>query len=231
MSRPGELGDTVSVQLYWIPLGAGGWFVRRNGRLYEALVALRDGRPRRDLYHSALEVRVPEGRFVIEQAPIPRAGPARGVVAEGPVGMRAAGCMRLFRYEVRCWQAGRIPDLAEAVESPRRLSGESAVARRVLDLVRDVPTPVWGRDELQTGDMWNSNSVVSWLITRSGLDPDEIALPRGGRAPGWDAGIAAARRNLVGPGLRPADITKGSGSIAQMTGGIGPSAPLGESRL
>src|SRR3954452_10515974 len=104
MSRPGELGDTVSVQLYWIPLGAGGWFVRRNGRLYEALVALRDGRPRRDLYHSALEVRVPEGRFVIEQAPISRGRAARGVVAEGPVGLRAAGWLRLFRYEVRCWQ-------------------------------------------------------------------------------------------------------------------------------
>jgi len=211
MSRPGEPADTVSVQLYWIPLGAGGWFVKRNGRLYEALVASRDGRPRRDLYHSALEVRVPEGRFVIEQAPIPRAGAARGVVAEGPVGMRAAGCMRVFRYEVRCWQAGRIPDLAEAVESPRRLSGESAVARRVLDLVRDVPTPVWGRDELQTGDMWNSNSVVSWLITRSGLDPDEIALPRGGRAPGWDARVPAPPPDPAGPRPRPARTTERAG--------------------
>jgi hypothetical protein len=218
MFRADEPAGNVSVQLYWIPLGADGWFVKRNGRLYEALVASRDRRPRRDLYHSALEVVVPEGRFVIEQAPAARGSGARGVVAEGPVGVRPAGRLRLSRYEVRCWRGGRIPDMAEAVESPRRLSGESAVARRVLDLVPHVPTPVWGRDELHTGDMWNSNSVVSWLITRSGLDLDEIPLPTGGRAPGWDAGIAAARRNLVGPGLRPADIAGGSGDIEQMTG-------------
>ena len=31
------------VDLYWLPLGAGGWFVRLNGRAYEALVAARDG--------------------------------------------------------------------------------------------------------------------------------------------------------------------------------------------
>jgi hypothetical protein len=164
---------------------------------------LRDGRPRRDLYHSALEVVVPEGRFVIEQAPVPGASsPPRGVVAEGPVGLRAAARLRLFRYEVRRWPDGRIPDAAEAVESPRRLSSDSDLAHRVLSLAPHVPTPVWGRDELRTGDMWNSNSVISWLLTRSGLDPDEVPLPSGGRAPGWDAGIAAARRNLVGPGLR-----------------------------
>jgi hypothetical protein len=196
--------DQASVDLYWIPLGAGGWFVKRNGRLYETVVALRDGRPRRDLYHSALEVVVPEGRFVIEQAPVPstRNGP-RGAVAEGPVGLRAAARLRLFRYEVRRWHGGRIPDVAEAVESPRRLSSDAEVAYRVLSLVPQVPTPVWGRDELRTGDMWNSNSVVSWLIARSGLEPDEIPLPSRGRAPGWDAGIAAARRDLVGPGLLP----------------------------
>jgi hypothetical protein len=204
MAGPVELADQVYVDLYWIPLGAGGWFVKRNGRLYEALVALRDGRARCDLYHSALEVAVPEGRFVIEQAPVPSARSApRGVVAEGPVGLRAAGRLRLFRYEVRCWPNGRIPDVAEAVDSPRRLSSDSEVARRVLALAPEVPTPVWGRDELRTGDMWNSNAVISWLITRSGLDPGEILLPVRGRAPGWDAGIAAARRDLVGPGLRP----------------------------
>ena len=194
-------GDLVSVDLFWIPLGAGGWFVKRNGRLYEAVVALRDGRPRRDLYHSALEVVVPEGRFVIEQAPVPgpRSAP-RGVVAEGSVGLREAGRLRIFRYEVRRWRDGHIPDAAEAVESPRRLSTDDDVAHRLLRLVPEVPTPIWGRDELQTGDMWNSNSVISWLITRSGLDPDEVPLPRGGRAPGWDAGIAAARRDLVGSG-------------------------------
>jgi hypothetical protein len=64
----------------------------------------------------------------------------------------------------------------------------------VLDLVPSVPTPVWGRDELDTGDMWNSNSVVSWLLTSAGIDPDTIAPPPGGRAPGWRAGVAVAHR-------------------------------------
>jgi hypothetical protein len=40
----------------------------------------------------------------------------------------------------------------------------------------------------------NSNSTISWLIARSGLDVESIALPRGGRAPGWQAGIVIARR-------------------------------------
>ena len=189
--------ERARVDLYWIPLGAGGWFVRRNGRLYEALAARRDGRPRRDLYHSALEVVAPQGRFVIEQAPVPGpASPPRGVVAEGPVGLRAASRLRLFRYEVRCWRDGRIPDVAEAVESPRRLSEDAQVADRLLRLVPRVPTLVWGRDELGAGDMWNSNSVIAWLLARGGLHPEAVALPARGRAPGWDAGIVAAHGDL-----------------------------------
>ena len=44
--------------------------------------------------------------------------------------------------------------------------------------------------------MWNSNSLISWLIARSGLDVDSIQPPAGGRAPGWQAGIVVARRQL-----------------------------------
>jgi hypothetical protein len=33
------LADMAAVDLYWLPLGAGGHFVRLNGRLYEALAA------------------------------------------------------------------------------------------------------------------------------------------------------------------------------------------------
>ncbi len=68
--------------------------------------------------------------------------------------------------------------------------------QRLLRLAPDVPTPVGERDEPRTGDLWNSNSVVSWLITRTGLDPGAIPLSCGGRAPGRDAGVAAARRDL-----------------------------------
>ena len=183
------------VDLYWLPLGAGGHFVRLNGRIYEAIVALRENRPRNDLYHSALEVRVPEGRFVIESAPIRAAdGPGRGVVAEGPVGARSLGRFKIFRYELRFWREGFIPDAAEAVDSPRRLTTDPEIARRVLALAPDVPTPVWGRDELDAGDMWNSNSVIAWLLVRAGLDTDDIEPPAGGRAPGWVAGLVVARR-------------------------------------
>jgi hypothetical protein len=183
----------ASIDLLWLPLGAGGHSVRVNGRIFEALAAWLERRERCDLYHSALEVRVAEGRFVIEQAPIrPSDGAERGVVAEGAVGAGAAGRFKLFRYEVRRWRDGIIPDIAEAVESPQRLSDDPDCARRLLDLVPEVPTPVWGRDELGAGEMWNSNSTISWLIARSGLDVESIALPRGGRAPGWHAGIVVA---------------------------------------
>jgi hypothetical protein len=183
-----------AIDVYWLPLGAGGHSVRLNGLVFEALAARLQHRGRADLYHSALEVHMPEGRFVIEQAPAWGTSGDRGVVAEGPVGIRAAGRFRLFRYEVRRWRDGVIPDAAEAVASPQRLSDDHESARRLLDLVPEMPTPVWGRDELQTGEMWNSNSFISWLITRSGLDVDSVQFPHGGRAPGWHAGIAIARR-------------------------------------
>jgi hypothetical protein len=190
----------TAIDLYWLPLGAGGHCVRLNGRVFEWFAARIDHRDRADLYHSALEVRVPEGRFVVEQAPAWSQGGERGVVAEGAVGTRAAGRLRLFRYEIRRWRNGAIPDVAEAVESPQRLSGDADRARRLLELVPQVPTPVWGRDELRTGEMWNSNSLVSWLITRCGLDVESIHPPSGGRAPGWHAGIATARRQLEATG-------------------------------
>jgi len=186
----------AAVDLYWLPLGAGGHFVRFNGRTYEALIARIQRRPAYDLYHSALQVRVPEATFVIEQTPVPDlSGEQRGVVASGAVGSRWAGRFRIFRYEIRVWRNGHIPDVAEAVESPRRLSNEEERARRVLDVVAQVPTPVWGRDELGTGEMWNSNSVIAWVIARSGLDAESIRPPAEGRAPGWQAGLQVAQRH------------------------------------
>jgi hypothetical protein len=190
---------TSSIDLYWLPLGAGGHSVRLNGRIFEAAAARLDRRDRLDLYHSALEVAVPEGRFVIEMAPVPPGDAAeRGVVTQGPVGARAARRLRIFRYEVRRWREGVIPDADEAVDSPRRLSDDPACGRRLLALVPQVPTPVWGRDELRAGEMWNSNSLVSWLIARSGLEVEPIQPPAGGRAPGWRAGIVLARRQEAG---------------------------------
>ena len=188
-----------AIDLYWLPLGAGGHFVRLNGRIFEWLAARLEHRDRCDLYHSALDVHVPEERFVIEQAPAWGEGGERGVVAEGAVGTRVAGRLRLFRYEIRRWRDGVIPDISEAVESPQRLSDDADRARRLLELVPHVPTPVWGRDELQTGEMWNSNSLISWLITRSDLDVESVNRPVGGRAPGWSAGIVVAKRQRASP--------------------------------
>ena len=196
MRDAGDAGDSA-VDLFWLPLGAGGHFVRLNGRVYEAVAARLQRRPACDLYHSALEVRVPEGTFVIEQAPVrDRSGSRRGVVAEGAVGAAWAGRFRIFRYEIRLWLDGRIPDLDEAVDSPRRLTDDEGPAQRVLKLIAQVPTPVWGRDQLATGEMWNSNSVIAWVIASSGLDAASVQPPAGGRAPGWQAGLAVARRQL-----------------------------------
>jgi hypothetical protein len=186
----------AAVDLYWLPLGAGGHSVRLSGRVFETLAARLNGRPASALYHSALIVRLAGGAsFVIEQAPPPDSqGATRGVVGGGAVGAHWAGRARIFRYEVRCWQNGVISDVAEAVASPRRLTNDPQVARLLWRLVPEVPTPVWGRDELGAGEMWNSNSVTSWLIARSGIDAESIRPPAGGRAPGWDAGVVIARR-------------------------------------
>ena len=106
-------------------IGCGRSFRALNGRVFESVVARLEKRPIRDLYHSALVVRVPEGGFVIEQAPrisrrrrtTRRRRRRRG---RQPPPRQATAC----RYEIRCWRGGVIPDVNEAVESPRRLTDE-----------------------------------------------------------------------------------------------------------
>jgi hypothetical protein len=188
-----------AVDLYWLPLGAGGWVVRLNGRIYEAFRAAVERRRPLALYHCALEVHVSGVRHVIELTPVPDDdGVARGVAVQGPVGSRWLGRFRLFRYELRCWRGGAIPDIADAVGGPQRLTEDPAVARRLLGMVASVPTAVWGRDELHAGEMWNSNSVVSWLLARSGVPVALATPPAQGRAPGWNAGLVVAARHAPG---------------------------------
>ncbi len=199
----------AAVDLYWLPLGAGGRCVRLNGRIFERVAAALDRRAPRALYHSALIVRVGGERFVIEMTPVRDGdGAVRGVVAEGAVGSRFAGRLRLFRYEIRRWRFGTIPDVREAVQSPCRLTEDPAIAQRLLDLVAQVPTAVWGRDELHAGEMWNSNSLISWLIVSSGLPVASVLLPANARAPGWDAGIVVARRPIAGEQTRPTTLNE-----------------------
>jgi hypothetical protein len=189
-------GSTSSVELFWIPLGAGNHVVRLNGIAYEAIVAARQRRPRARLLHSALVVRLPGQRYTVEMTPVPDADPAaRGVVRRGPVALRSLGRWRLFRYEVRCWPGGVVPDLGHAVASPVLVADDGDTARRVLELLPTVPALVWGRDEARTGEMWTCNSIISWALTVAGIDVAALPLPPAARAPGWDAGrrLAQAR--------------------------------------
>jgi hypothetical protein len=195
--------------LYWIPLGAGANVVRISGAMYEGLYAFVHRELRRALYHSALVADTGDGRYVIEVTPVPddEGRAERGVVGEGPVGSRLLARWRVFRYEIRRWRNGTIPDVDYAVESPVKVTEDSDVTKRVLEDVAHVPTPVWGRDENHTSDMWNSNSVVSWLLARARLLDEAGAPPFGGRAPGWDAGYRLAAE--TGP---PAVISTGRAS-------------------
>ena len=144
MRADDEAGGAAGVDLYWLPLGAGGHFVRLNGRAYEALRARIERRPADDLYHSALQVQVPEATFVVEQAPVrDLSGEQRGVVATGAVGSRWAGRFRIFRYEIRLWRNGQIPDIGEAVDSPRQLTSDDHRVRRVARLARDASPRTW----------------------------------------------------------------------------------------
>jgi len=186
---------SAAVDLLWIPLGAGARVpvVRWNGLAYEAISARLHHRPRADLFHAALDVLVDHRRYVIEMTPA--WGPAHsveGAVASGPVGLRSLGRSRFFRYEVHCWRDGVIPDRVHAVGGARRVSTDDEVARRILALAPTVPTRVWGRDEQGAGEMWNSNSLIAWLLSSAGIPAEVLQPPVGGRAPGWGAGIALA---------------------------------------
>ncbi len=109
---------TAAVDFYWLPLGAGGHFVRLNGRVFEAVTARLQRRPVCDLYHSALQVHLGADTYVIEQAPVPDlVGERRGVVAEGAVGpaspaafasavtRSASGAAAISRISRRPWIA------------------------------------------------------------------------------------------------------------------------------
>jgi hypothetical protein len=177
--------------------------VRRNGRLFEALAAHRDHRTSCELYHSALQVHLDGEQYAIEMTPAWGNGRGdRGVVSTGPVGLRQLGRSGFFRYEVRRWRDGTIPDLADAVGGPLCVTDDATLTQRLVDLVPHVPTATWGRDELGTGDMWNSNSLTSWLLARSGVPTENLTPPHGGRAPGWAAGLVLADRQSPGSAIQ-----------------------------
>lgn len=181
-------------ELWWIPVGAGGHVTRHTSRWWELFQAHRDHRSPQPLFHTALEIFVDETRYLIEMTPAwgQPAGP-RGVIITGPVGLRSLGKWRIFRYEVRCWPHGVLPDKTYAVESPVPLQLTRDQALGLLRRISSLPCHVWGKDSFGIGDMWNSNSLISWLLETTGIDASQIRPPVGGRAPGWAAGVFAAR--------------------------------------
>ncbi len=187
--------ETAQVELLWIPLGSGGpWVVRACCWLYERVRAVLEHRAACALYHAALRVRSEDGtRFTIEVAPAwDDSVRDRGVVRTGPVGLRFLGRFALFRYEVRCWRGGIVPDADAAVPGPIAVRTDRHRTALLLAQIADVPTPVWGRPAPGTREMWNSNSVVAWVLKSSGHDLP--VQPSGGRAPGWCAGIQLGSR-------------------------------------
>ena len=190
--------DSPAVVLYWLPVGAGApsRVSEIARRWWEKIVARIQRRPPLRLVHSALEVSVRGDRYVIEMAPEwshPRV-PEDAVVARGPVGTRFLGRSRFFRYKVRCWRDGELSDRAWAVGEPVVLSQDETATNAVLQRVTDVPMLVWGLPVATTLDMWNSNSLVSWLLYTALPEASLPSPPEGCRAPGWEAGLAVARR-------------------------------------
>jgi hypothetical protein len=183
------------VDVFFFPVGAHGAVAGWVARLYEAVVAARDRRPRRELFHAALEVSADgvTSSWIEMALPVHRCD--RGVIAEGPVGARFLGRWRCFRYEVHRWTGDAIPDVSSAPAPPVRVSRSSEDAAHVLALVAEVPICTWGRDELDAGEMWNSNSLVAWLLASAGLRTEGLGPPPNGRVPGWDAGLRVAARS------------------------------------
>ena len=186
--------STARAELWWLPVGAGGHLAMHTSRWWEVVQAHREHRACQPLFHAALELFVDEHRYVIEMTPAwGQPATARGIVKTGPVGLRVLGRFALFRYEVRAWPDGVLPDRAHAIQRPTTIPLTRASAHALLEGLPRVPALTWGRVVPTTGDMWNSNSLASWLLTTAGIDATRFTPPAHGRAPGWVAGIALAR--------------------------------------
>lgn len=195
-SGPGATVGAGFIDLYWIPVGAGTRFQRASLVLFESIAAFLGRRRRARLLHAALKIGFAGEQFTLEVTPAPP-GPNLGNEVTGPVGIRGADRLRLFRYQV-CLRAGTsLPDERWAA-GRLRVSDDAAAAEQVLDLAAAVPRYVWGRRRPGHPEMWTSDSCVAWLLGRAGIDVLRIELPAGTRAPGWSSGILEAR------GLGPA---------------------------
>ncbi|KAJ8139752.1 hypothetical protein OY671_007048, partial [Metschnikowia pulcherrima] len=177
----------------------GGHVVRRTSAAWErAAASLARRRPRRS-FHAASGSRCDGLPYVVEMTPAWGGPPCdRGVVVTGPVGSRPSGRSRWFRYEVRCWAHGAIPDREHAVGPPVLVTRDAAAVARISRAVRGVPPLTWGRRPPGGGEMWNSNSLVAWSLARAGLATDHV--PPGGGPPPPDRRRPRRGRTPVPPG-------------------------------
>jgi hypothetical protein len=178
------------VELYRIPV-QGGSSVTILQWLAEVLI---DNPDDLTLFHSALCVQMPEGvecpTYSIELTDTCEDDAESRVKGE-----RLRGGVILLPgfidvYGIRAWRQGHIVDHEHALP-PNLLSNDCAIAARLLSLVGEIPPLDYG--ERRGGDRWTSNSAVSWLLARVGLNPGQIPPPPDGMTPGWNAGINQAR--------------------------------------
>ena len=122
-------------------------------------------------------------RYVVEMTPAWGAGGInRGVVTSGPVGHGWLERWALFRYGIHRWRDCAIPDIDSAIGGALQITSDAIETRRLFDLVPQFPLATRGGDELAAGDMWNSNSLVAWLISMAGIDVG-VSPPANGCAP------------------------------------------------
>jgi hypothetical protein len=182
------------VDLYWLPVGAGTRFQKTSLRLYESIAARLSHREPQTLVHAGLVGSLDGERFTLELMPALPGANADGEVT-GPVGVRLAGRVRIFRYQVCLSAKDVLPDQEWAVAPALRLTEGAELVRRLRTQARRVPSYTWGRKRRGHPEMWTSDSAVSWILATAGIDAAAIRVPSGCRAPGWRAGLfeAAAR--------------------------------------
>jgi hypothetical protein len=115
-------------------------------------------------------------------------------LAAGPVGLSLLGKFKHFRYEVRHETVERLPDEEFVIGNPICLSTDGGAPDRLVLLAPTLPRYTWGRRAAGTAEMWTSDSVISWLLVRAGVDISKAGPPAGTRAPGWAAGAALRTR-------------------------------------
>lgn len=177
----------ASGDLYWIPVGAGTRFQRASLFLYESVAAAIARRPRRTLLHAALKLSLECSDYTLELMPSPPGPNLRNEVT-GPVGIRGADRLRLFRYQACLRESHTLPDEQWAEGLPIRLTDDAGTVAALIAATHSIPAYTWGRRRKGHSEMWTSNSCVAWLLLAAGLDARAIRVPPRGRAPGWQAG-------------------------------------------